>query len=327
MPPTIDVFILGPMGGGVPGADTHTKIMKRAVETLCRDEALDGFNVEVPDDELGAAIVEDVFAKIDRAELVVADISTRSPNVFYEVAFAHALGLPTILLSVEGADIPFYFRNLRIHPVLSFDEPTIADTLRPIFRAIHRGERPDLTANPLTLFYGAPVVDISAAVGLAAGYFQSFVAMIAEDGKVLDARAGELHGLAMVLPEKLGTFTEDWAAVRDRLIAAGFPPVRIDVPRSTADQRTISVFVAGGWIVDLPTTLYTLSRSQRYRKRHRAGHAVEKAERSLIDAFQRAMEMEIDSARGTLRRDRLIFTPLSAIERDLLPRMGAGQRR
>jgi nucleoside 2-deoxyribosyltransferase len=44
----------------------------------------------------GNHIPEDVFSAIDLSDLVVADISHRSPNVMYELAFAHALGIPTI---------------------------------------------------------------------------------------------------------------------------------------------------------------------------------------------------------------------------------------
>jgi hypothetical protein len=36
-----------------------------------------------------------------------ADTTSRNPNVFYEVGYAHALKIPTILICREGAEIPF----------------------------------------------------------------------------------------------------------------------------------------------------------------------------------------------------------------------------
>ncbi|MDJ0740633.1 MAG: hypothetical protein QNJ91_13030 [Gammaproteobacteria bacterium] len=47
-----------------------------------------------------AASIADWVAE---ADIVVADVTRRNPNTFYEVGFAHALGKPTILLIDEGS--------------------------------------------------------------------------------------------------------------------------------------------------------------------------------------------------------------------------------
>ena len=50
-------------------------------------------------------IMEDVWEAINTAELIVADITHRNPNVMYELGVAHAVGRPTFLLEQrrEGA--------------------------------------------------------------------------------------------------------------------------------------------------------------------------------------------------------------------------------
>lgn len=52
-------------------------------------------------------ILADIIKDINESSLVIAEITSRNPNVFYEVGYAHALGKPTILIAEKGADLPF----------------------------------------------------------------------------------------------------------------------------------------------------------------------------------------------------------------------------
>ncbi|MDQ3818776.1 MAG: nucleoside 2-deoxyribosyltransferase, partial [Acidobacteriota bacterium] len=44
-------------------------------------------------------ILDRIFNQISKADIVVADMTGRNPNVFYEVGYAHALGKKVILLT------------------------------------------------------------------------------------------------------------------------------------------------------------------------------------------------------------------------------------
>ena len=48
-----------------------------------------------------------VYGRINSADLIVADLTGRDPNVFYETGFAHAMGKVVILLVRDARDIPF----------------------------------------------------------------------------------------------------------------------------------------------------------------------------------------------------------------------------
>lgn len=61
-------------------------------------------------------MLDRIFGEINRADVIVADMSGRNPNVFYEVGYAHALGKPTILVTRKGDDIPFDLKH-RYHIV------------------------------------------------------------------------------------------------------------------------------------------------------------------------------------------------------------------
>lgn len=58
-------------------------------------------------------IMFQIFDDIMRAQVVVADLTEPNPNVYYEVGLAHALKPHVILLSAEGAPVPFDLHSVR----------------------------------------------------------------------------------------------------------------------------------------------------------------------------------------------------------------------
>jgi hypothetical protein len=67
-----------------------------------------GANCERADEQLpGGIILEQVYKKIEKADLIISDMTGRNPNVFYEAGYAHALRKKVILLTQDVDDIPF----------------------------------------------------------------------------------------------------------------------------------------------------------------------------------------------------------------------------
>jgi len=58
-------------------------------------------------------IVEDIWTHIVTARIIVADVSQRNPNVFYELGLAHAVGKPVIVIAQSKDDVPFDIAYLR----------------------------------------------------------------------------------------------------------------------------------------------------------------------------------------------------------------------
>lgn len=56
-------------------------------------------------------ILDRVFNQINKADVVVADMTGRNANVFYEVGYAHALGKIVLLLTQNADDIPFDLKH------------------------------------------------------------------------------------------------------------------------------------------------------------------------------------------------------------------------
>ena len=66
-----------------------------------------------------SAIMPDIWRFLSEAKVLIADLTGRNPNVFYELGLAHALQKPVILVAGSLDDVPFDLRGLR---VLGYDK-------------------------------------------------------------------------------------------------------------------------------------------------------------------------------------------------------------
>jgi hypothetical protein len=68
------------------------------------------------DDDIFATgkIMDQVWAGINAAKVLVAELTSRNPNVFYELGLAHALRKPVVLISSNEEDVPFDVRHIRV---------------------------------------------------------------------------------------------------------------------------------------------------------------------------------------------------------------------
>jgi hypothetical protein len=72
-----------------------------------------GFTVDRADDiEHNGNILDIVEQRIRQADVVIADMSTRNPNVFYEIGYARAVGRPTVLLCRNTDEVPFDLQSI-----------------------------------------------------------------------------------------------------------------------------------------------------------------------------------------------------------------------
>ena len=59
-------------------------------------------------------IIEQIWAGLKRAKVLVAELTGRNPNVLYELGLAHALHKPVVLISSNEEDVPFDVRHVRV---------------------------------------------------------------------------------------------------------------------------------------------------------------------------------------------------------------------
>ncbi len=81
-------------------------------------------------------ILEDIWIHIFKSRIIVADVTGRNPNVFYEMGIAHTLGKPVIIITQDKSDIPFDIAQFRYF--VYSDDSSGWDTLcNNISSAIH----------------------------------------------------------------------------------------------------------------------------------------------------------------------------------------------
>lgn len=101
-------FIVMPFGSDELNG-VYEYFLKPTIENHC------GLTCERGDDVFGSnVIMDDIRRSIEKARLVVADLTDRNPNVFYEVGIAHTLNKDVLLLSQSMQDVPFDLRHLRV---------------------------------------------------------------------------------------------------------------------------------------------------------------------------------------------------------------------
>ena len=75
------------------------------------------------------SVVEQIWEQIEKAKLLLADLSGKNPNVFYELGLAHAARKPVVFTAGQLDDVPFDLRHLRVI-IYDVREPEWASRLR-----------------------------------------------------------------------------------------------------------------------------------------------------------------------------------------------------
>lgn len=59
-------------------------------------------------------IMDQVWSGINSARVLVAELTDRNPNVYYELGLSHALKKPVVLISSNEQDVPFDLHHIRV---------------------------------------------------------------------------------------------------------------------------------------------------------------------------------------------------------------------
>ncbi len=283
-------FIIGPMGDGAAGQNARLRKLAREVIKPLLDEFGSDDNIQykvmTPWDLGGNHIMNDVIYQIDRADIIVADLTNFNPNVFYELGIAHALGRPCISV-MEDIDtkIPFDLSGYRIYKI-DLDNDGFLNAqriLREVMKKAHKESDWAKFENPVIDFFNAPITYISPAFSLANGYYHNFIKPVVEslimrigdkpifeigigssavphprtveDSQLLDAAVRRKLELSIVIPSRIEYTKRHYAdKLRDQLTEAvvqGSGRNYTCFYRSFMDDTRFT-------LVDIPTTLSTM---------------------------------------------------------------------
>lgn len=152
-------FYVTPIGEEGSEQRRHADLFMGSIVQPAMDEL--GLRV-VRADQIGSPgmITSHVMEHIKRSRLVIADLSTLNPNVFYEMALRHACRLPVVQIIRKTDRIPFDTNQVRTVVIDTTDIYTLVPkiaTYQAEIAAQARAaiENPENAANPITIFYPA----------------------------------------------------------------------------------------------------------------------------------------------------------------------------
>jgi histidine-specific SAM-dependent methyltransferase len=93
------VFVL------MPFSDRFTDVYTAGIQPACSDAGV--YCERVDEQTFSENILERIYNQIAEADIIIADMTGRNPNVFYETGYARALNKRIILLTDKVAHIPF----------------------------------------------------------------------------------------------------------------------------------------------------------------------------------------------------------------------------
>jgi hypothetical protein len=142
---TKNCFVIAPIGE--EGSSTRLR-SDQILGHLIREVAIPlGYEVTRADEIAVPGIISNqVLERIVNDPLVIADLSERNPNVYYELAVRHAARKPVIQLVQKGEPLPFDIAMTRTITVDHKDLDSVADAKKDLARYIKNIEISDSSA-------------------------------------------------------------------------------------------------------------------------------------------------------------------------------------
>ena len=95
----------------MPFSKEFDDIYKLGIQALCSEMGIVAERVD--EQRFSETILERIYRQIRDSDFIIADLTGRNENVFYEVGYAHALGKKCTLLTQAADDIPFDLKHHR----------------------------------------------------------------------------------------------------------------------------------------------------------------------------------------------------------------------
>lgn len=164
------------------------------------------------------SILERVFNQISKADLIIADMSERNPNVFYEVGYAHALGKTTILLTNQTDDIPF---DLKHYPHIIYNN-RLADLKRELetqvqWHIANQG-KPEIRDEPLHLrINGIDIGDHAKVTIPVSGEYAGFELRVEIHNKIIRSISTAKFQIGLITPVEFRSARIRGSSYQDKL--------------------------------------------------------------------------------------------------------------
>lgn len=301
----------------------HVSSEGRRFPSVTLSNGKDTITVLTPFNLYGRRKIPDkVFDAIDESDLVIADLSGNKPAVIYELAFVHALGIETILVG-NPESISFYLNQTNVISINFKAKKIVSDEFEgEIDNWLESKNKLFNSSNPLSDFYKAPLPDISAANGLAAGFYDNFAGPILMSGKIVDRKqtskgktidkVSPLKGLIVLRPENLTSSVMELKAHLEEQLTQQFPG---EVQYGELEKLFISTeegvrtpfFLVRNYLIDIPRTMFSLRLSPRLERYSGSPTLKNNMESVLIGRFFEGVKKYIGREEAAMKNKKKLF--------------------
>lgn len=133
-------FVIAPIGP--PGSKTRQRsdrVLRDLIGPAVAECGYTAFRADEIDEP--GLITAQVVRRVREDPLVVADLTERNPNVFYELAIRHSVRKPVVQLIEEGEPVPFDVAGMRTIEVNHQDPESVQGARRAIIRQVRALEK------------------------------------------------------------------------------------------------------------------------------------------------------------------------------------------
>ena len=95
----------------MPFDQKYDDLYKIGIKETINSEDLIAYRLD--EQIIDEGMLERIYNEIQSADFLIADLTERNPNVFYELGYAHGIGKRTILLTQNADNIPFDLKHKR----------------------------------------------------------------------------------------------------------------------------------------------------------------------------------------------------------------------
>jgi hypothetical protein len=154
-----------------------------------------GFIVQRADNIMGPGVfMQDIANSMKEATVIIAELTGRNPNVFYELGLAHAWGKPVIMLTQRKEDVPSDLLSLKWISYSTIS-PTWAEKLSndivDALNAVKKGDRRALLFPFIHPSVSTGGGDLPNRLGQISGTQKQLLDFIKDSGKPVDQRTIE----------------------------------------------------------------------------------------------------------------------------------------
>ena len=104
----------------MPFAQNYLEVYEEVYKPVCKENGIDCWRV----DEISrpGSITKDIIEGIIEADIIIADLTSKNPNVFYELGIAHSVGNKTIM-TAQASKLSLYLHLAQVNSTLTRSEP------------------------------------------------------------------------------------------------------------------------------------------------------------------------------------------------------------